>query len=613
MDTITHPGIRPGTRHGMFGGGFLGIPGGLARTGSVGAPSLIRPAADPIGRSTSSDGAPRRPKRRGVIFAAAALLAAAVGVGVAAPRIDSTVTGDASTLEQAVDPATLNPGSMYNVVDQIGARSLWAQGVTGAGVNVAVIDTGVADVAALGGDGKVVAMADLSSEFADPSTRFVDTYGHGTMMAGIIAGSEPGADPATGADHPEKFLGVAPDAGIVSVKISGRDGASDPVDVAAGIDWVVANADDLGIRVINLSYSSGSPLSYVDDPLTAAVERAWNAGITVVTIAGNDGTASTQLASPGVDPYAITVAGAEATDAGLAIAEFSNSGDGVRNPDVAAPGGHIESLRAPGSNGDVNHSDVGSVDGDPMLFTGTGTSQAAAVTSGVVALLLSQDPSMTPDQVKAALIETAEPITGSDTAAGADLIRADQAVSAPLSTTTQSFTPAVTRSPSDVSSVPACTSSDCWGGAHWGGAHWGGAHWGGAHWGGAHWGGAHWGGAHWGGAHWGGAHWGGAHWGGAHWGGAHWGGAHWGGAHWGGAHWGGAHWGGAHWGGAHWGGAHWGGAHWGGAHWGGAHWGGAHWGGAHWGGAHWGGAHWGGAHWGGAHWGGAHWGGAHWG
>ena len=174
----------------------------------------------------------------------------------------------------SVAAADLSQGSMYNVVDQIGARKLWKQGITGAGVNVAVIDTGVANVPSLSAAGKVVAVADLSSEASDPSTAYVDTFGHGTAMAGIIAGFEPGADPATAEHHPEMFLGVAPNAGIVSVKISGRDGSSHPAAVAAGIDWVVANADELDIRVINLSYDSSSTLGYRIDPLTAAVERA---------------------------------------------------------------------------------------------------------------------------------------------------------------------------------------------------------------------------------------------------------------------------------------------------------------------------------------------------
>jgi serine protease AprX len=383
----------------------------------------------------------------------------------------------------------LSPGSMYHVVDQIGARDLWNQGITGAGVNVAVIDTGVANVPALSTPGKIVAVADLSCEAADPATAFVDNYGHGTAMAGIIAGVEPGADPATAADHPERFLGVAPGAGIVSVKVSGRDGSSHPADVAAGIDWVVANADELNIRVISLSYDSSSTLGYLIDPLTAAVERAWHAGIVVVTIAGNGGNDSTRLASPGIDPYAIAVASADFSADGVTIGEWSNGSDGIRRPDIAAPGGHIESLRAPGSLADLDHSDLGDVARDPMLFKGTGTSQSAAVVAGVAALLIEQHPDITPDQVKAAIVSTGSRIDGSGDAAGADLVCADRAARAELTSDVQTWARAVVGTPQNVDRVASNNLTDAWGGAHWGGAHWGGAHWGGAHWGGAHWGG----------------------------------------------------------------------------------------------------------------------------
>ncbi|WP_158412492.1 S8 family serine peptidase, partial [Ilumatobacter nonamiensis] len=408
-------------------------------------------------------------------WVAAAVIALLVGMLTLAPP-DAASVGSTAEAEHSVTADRAAPGSMYHVVDQVGARDLWMQGITGAGVNVAVIDTGVANVDALSGEGKIVAVADLSAEASDPSTRFVDSHGHGTAMAGIIGGNESGANPLTAAEHPDKFLGVAPDAGIVSVKVSGRDGASNPADVVAGVDWVIAHADELQIKVLNLSYVSGATGSYQGDPLTAALERAWDAGITVVTIAGNDGPDTEQLASPGIDPYVITVAAAEATDDGMQIAEFSSAGDGVRNPDVAASGAHIESLRAPGSNADLNHSDVGSVEGDPMLFKGSGTSEAAAVTSGVLALLHQLHPDMTPDQAKALLIDGAQPIEGSDGDAGADLISAEASASMELTNAQQTFERAIILPTSDVTGVPACTSSDCWGGAHWGGAHWGGAH-----------------------------------------------------------------------------------------------------------------------------------------
>jgi serine protease AprX len=237
----------------------------------------------------------------------------------------------------------LTDGSMYNVVDQIGARTLWKAGITGKGVNVAVIDTGVADVPALSGADKVVAMVDLSAEAGVPGAEFVDTFGHGTHMSGIIAGRDPGANPATADQRPEWFLGVAPDAGIVSVKTGDNTGSVDVTQIIAGIDWVIENAASLNIRVINLSYGSGSTLGYQTDPLAFAVERAWQAGIVVVVSVGNDGKADKNLDMPAADPYVIAVSGAQVKNKKFTVPSWSSWGKG-RLPDVSAPGA---SSRAP--------------------------------------------------------------------------------------------------------------------------------------------------------------------------------------------------------------------------------------------------------------------------
>lgn len=165
------------------------------------------------------------------------------------------------------------------------------------------------------------------------------------------------------------------------------------------------------------------------------------------------------------------MAGADADESGLSIGEFSDGGDGVRNPDVAAPGAHIQSLRADGSDASDNHSDVGGVEGDKTPLTGTGTSQSAAVTSGVLALLYQQNPNMAPDQAKALLIATAQPITGPDSNAGANLVRADLAAAASVPEATQAWTLATGNSPLDVSGIVSCSSIGCGNGAHLDGAH----------------------------------------------------------------------------------------------------------------------------------------------
>ncbi|MGB3737614.1 MAG: S8 family serine peptidase, partial [Ilumatobacter sp.] len=380
----------------------------------------------PLAPSTpSSDRSVRSPRPLKRLAAALAL----VGLGALAFAIDSPdTTANVATpapVEPFVDAAELPAGSLYHLVDQIGARQMWESGYTGAGVNVAVVDTGVARVDSLDADGKIVGVVDLSAESVDPTLRFGDSVGHGTHMAGIIAGSETDLPAASAVDAPQEFKGVAPEAGIVSVKVAGGGVATDANDVIAGVNWVVDNADDLDISVLNLSYNSGSGLPYQEDALTAALERAWQAGIVVVTPAGNEGPEANGLDSPAIDPHFIAVGGVRAIDEGFEIAEWSSNGDGVRNPDVTAPGAHIQSLRAPGSDADVNHPE-GFVDDETYL--GSGTSQSSAVVAGAAALLLDAHPEWTNDQVKSALMTTAVPLAGvSDATQGNGTIRVDLA------------------------------------------------------------------------------------------------------------------------------------------------------------------------------------------
>ncbi len=448
------------------------------------------------------------------------------------------------------------PGSLSVVADQIGATALRDAGYTGDGVQVAVIDTGVAPVRGLSGEDKVVAMVDLSFEAGIPEATYLDTNGHGTHMTGIIAGN----DPRTG------FEGIAPDASIVSVKVGDNTGAVDVSQVIAAIDWLVEHngRDGLDVRVLNLSYGVDSTQDPSVDPLNAAVQRAWDAGIVVVAAAGNDGKPQKGMANPARDPYVIAVGAAQINKAKVQPAKFSTSGDGHRNPDLIAPGVSIESLRAPGSRLDTQHPE-GRI--DHTLFKGSGSSQATAVVSGAVALLLDVRPELTPDQVKYLLNTTTTRAKGDQRFVGNGLIN--------VATAARAATPgaeAVQHGPrSDGSgSLEAARGSQhvtldgatlsgeiTFNGASWTGASWTGASWTGASWTGASWTGASWTGASWTGASWTGASWTGASWTGASWTGASWTGASWTGASWTGASWTGASWTGASWTGASWTGASW--------------------------------------------------------
>jgi len=267
----------------------------------------------------------------------------------------------------------------------------------GDGVTVASIDTGVTPTPNLGA--RLLARVDLTRDRDG-----IDHFGHGTHMAGVIAGG--------GVTTLEAFEGSAPETSIVSVKVAGWDGATDVSTVIAALQWVVSNHARFNIRVVNLSWGTDASRGYGVDPLDRAVERAWEAGLVVVVAAGNQGPAAGTISKPADDPYVVTVGAADtngtADDADDTIAAFSSRGptaDGAGKPDLLAPGVSIVSDRAPGSTIDLFRpaARVG-----PTMLKGSGTSQAAAVVSGVAARMLDVDPTLTNDEVKGVLTATAD-------------------------------------------------------------------------------------------------------------------------------------------------------------------------------------------------------------
>src|SRR3989337_3283572 len=254
------------------------------------------------------------------------------------------------------DPVT-DVNSMYNTTTYTGVRAWWAAGYTGAGVAVAVIDTGVSPVEGLATAGKIIYGPDLSLESQAPNLTNLDTNGHGTFMAGLIAGHDTALSAPYATAPASAFRGMAPEARIVSLKVGVADGGTDVSQMIAAIDWVVQHKNDNGmnIRVLNLSYGTDSSQSYVADPLAFAVEQAWNAGIFVVAATGNAGYAfkNGTLTNPAYDPKIFAVGASDSMgtmttsdDTGPA---FSSTGTNSRTHDVVAPGTHIVSLRVPGS------------------------------------------------------------------------------------------------------------------------------------------------------------------------------------------------------------------------------------------------------------------------
>src|SRR3954451_22094739 len=297
--------------------------------------------------------------------------------------------------------------------DVVRAGKTWAAGHTGTGITVAVVDTGVDTTGDL--SGQVVRAVDFTSE-GDAA----DHYGHGTFVAGLIAG--------TGSHSGSAIEGMAPDAKLVSLKISGADGATDVTLVLEALEWLKDFASTYNIRVVNLSLGFASSQSYGVDPLDYAVERLWSAGITVITAAGNGGNAPGTVLVPGNDPFVITVGSSNdrttVNNNDDKLATFSSSGptvDGVAKPDLLAPGRSVVSSRSPGST--VDRANPDSAIGD-VYGKGSGTSFSTAIVSGVAALVLTRSPWLTPNQVKYRLLSTGRGINGTAAASGAGLVDA---------------------------------------------------------------------------------------------------------------------------------------------------------------------------------------------
>ena len=309
--------------------------------------------------------------------------------------------------------------------------------LTGRGVAVAVFDSGVEPSADFGTPDNPTVATEI--DIVEPDGRHADLFGHGTHVAGIIAGS---GLSSSGAGSFRTFRGIAPGARIVSVKVLSAEGSGSVSGAIYGIDWVMRNHELYGIRVMNLSLGHPVDESYTTDPLCQAVEIAWRSGIVVVASAGNlGGTGYATVTSPANDPAVISVGAAqdwgtpETTDD--LVAPFSSRGptaiDGVIKPDILAPGTGISSIRSAGSFIDnlleqrrVRLSDFLTVptvdDGDSPFISLSGTSAAAAIVSGAAAILLEQDPNATPDDIKARLMMGARKIDDAIVARGAGLL-----------------------------------------------------------------------------------------------------------------------------------------------------------------------------------------------
>jgi serine protease AprX len=308
--------------------------------------------------------------------------------------------------------------TLYPQID--GAPALWSAGTTGAGVGVAVIDSGVTPRADFGSR---LVQVQLPTQ---DGTALVDNVGHGSAVAGVVAGNS--------ADG--KYIGIAPGASLYAINVARSDGVYTS-DVIAGLNWVLQNAKADNIRVVNLSLSQTTPSSYYTSTLDAVVDQLWKQGIVVVVAAGNFGANSEQFA-PANDPWAITVGASDSNDTPStsddSLAEFSSYGttpDGFAKPEIVAPGRHIVTS-IPGNSTIAQAAPAGYLvgSGQDNYVRISGTSFAAPQVAGAAALLLQQHSNLNPDQIKWALTQTERSLSGSN-AGALDLVAASNAAAHP--------------------------------------------------------------------------------------------------------------------------------------------------------------------------------------
>jgi serine protease AprX len=329
-----------------------------------------------------------------------------------------------------VSPDRPLQGAMNFAVPAVGADLALSMGYDGSGVGVAVIDSGVNTVGDLALPGTRNSRVIYSQNFDPTAFTTSDLYGHGTHVAGIIAGN--GANSSC-SNCDLTFRGIAPNSNIINLRVLDQNGNATDSTVIAAIQQAIALKNVYNIRIINLSLGRGIWESYALDPLCQAAEQAWKAGLVVVVAAGNYGRDNSfnnngyaTISAPANDPYVITVGAMKtmytATRADDVIATYSSKGptliDHVVKPDLVAPGNLIISTLAsttdtlstlyPQNAVPVSYYTTSNTSlVSSSYYQLSGTSMAAPMVSGAAALLLQQNPALTPDQVKARLMKTA--------------------------------------------------------------------------------------------------------------------------------------------------------------------------------------------------------------
>jgi serine protease AprX len=410
--------------------------------------------------------------------------------GVRWVSLDAPVVQAGASCSSCIDTSNL----LNAYVRAIGADQLWNEApyLQGQGVTVAVVDSGIAQHDDLNAttDRRSPSRIVASAGFNSSTGNFKDKYGHGTHVAGIIGGN--------GALSRSAYIGVAPKVNLVNVKVTDDRGAGNTSDVVAGLQWVYDHKNVYNIRVVNLSLNSSVAESYHTSPLDAALEILWFNRIVVVVSAGNNATSGI-LYPPANDPFVITVGAtddqgtADTGDDGLAsYSAYGTTESGFAKPDLVAPGTNIISLLASKScelyKAHPSHRVSGPLAGPDHYFRMSGTSMASAVTAGAAALLLQDEPTLNPDQVKYRLMTTARPFGPGAGAGYLDVYAAVHSTTTATANTGTAASQLLWTGPDPVN----------WGSVSWGSVSWGSVSWGSVSWGSVSWGSVSWGSDYWG-------------------------------------------------------------------------------------------------------------------
>jgi serine protease AprX len=380
-------------------------------------------------------------------------------------------------------------------IGAIHADTVWNRSpyIQGKGIGVAVVDSGInpnGDLYTVMGVNRQVANVRYNTDYNQNTS---DGYGHGTHVSSIIAGD--------GSESNGQYIGVAPMANIINVKVSNDDGSATMKDVVSGLQWVLNNKSTYNIRVVNISLNSSVAESYNTNPLDAAAEILWFNGIVVVVSAGNQSTGV--LYPPANDPFVITVGATDdkgtATITDDVIASFSAYGtaeNGSKKPDLVAPGKNIIA-RVVNSNMGVAGAHPENLVNGGVYFRMSGTSMAAPMVSGAAALLLQDEPNLTPDQVKYRLKATASKSWSgyNGPKGGAGYLDINAAV---LGNTTQSANTSYNASKLLTTGSQPVNSSVSWNSVSWNSVSWNSVSWNSVSWNSVSWNSVSWNSDYWG-------------------------------------------------------------------------------------------------------------------